>query len=293
MKIGIIGGTGLVGRALAKYLGGKYEIVVFSRRNIVIPGSEVRQMKRPELAKLADLDVIVNLAGEPIAGVRWSKKTKKKIISSRIGFTTELVQELEKSEKKMLLLNASAIGYYGSWSAETRAFSEDDPGATDFLGKLCLDWENAALKAKNSGHKVNLLRTGIVLTREGGALPKMAFPVKTFLSAEIGSGRQIMSWIHITDLVRAIEFIIDKNASGAWNLTAPQAVDNREFTKILGKILKRPTIFPVPGIILKLLYSEGAGVLLTGQKVLPSRLQKEGFTFRFNSAEAALRDLLL
>ncbi|MDI7206402.1 TIGR01777 family oxidoreductase [Leptospira santarosai] len=302
MNIGIAGGTGLVGRALAlRLLEAGHAVRIFSRssevpiffrnrKNLEIAGGDF-----PKPERLEGLDGIVNLAGAPIVGVRWTEKVKEEIRSSRVNYTENLVSSISKiaGTPPKVFIQGSAIGYYGSFENETVDFSESSAPGTDDLASLCVDWETASEPLTKLGIRLVPIRIGIVLSPYGGALKKMLSPFRLGLGGPIGSGRQFFSWIHIEDMIGAIVYLLENpNLSGAFNLAAPNPVNNEVFSKTLAHILKRPAFFRVPATILKILYQEGAEVILKGQKVVPERLQKSGFTFLYPKLDAALQNLL-
>jgi uncharacterized protein (TIGR01777 family) len=297
MRILITGGTGLIGRHLCKtLLAAGHELTVFSRKPETVPaqcGTTVRQMARlDEWTPDRAFDAVINLAGEPIVDERWTEKRKQVLRDSRIALTDELVRRIAAAKHKpSALLSASAIGYYGGRIDEL--LNEDSAAGTDFPAHLCLDWEAAAHGAEKYGVRVCLLRSGLVLSRDGGLLGRMLPPFKLGMGARVGDGRQWMSWVHIEDhIAMQLRLLQDDQLSGAYNLTAPQPVSNREFTAELASILHRPAAFVAPASLLKLSLGEAASLLLEGQRVLPARMQATGFTFRFPTLKAALQDLL-
>lgn len=291
MNILITGGTGFIGSALcSRLLEENNKIVVLSRHP--------EKIKSPikAIADLNDLkdrdifDVVVNLAGEPIANKRWSDKQKQQIFSSRIDITEKLISYFEKLENKpKLLISGSAIGYYGIDKTDN-IIEEKEKGDNSFSSELCQKWEAVALKAEKLGVRTCLLRTGIVLGKNGGALSKMLLPFKMCLGGRIGHGKQWMSWIHIDDLVGIILYCINHdNLKGAVNGTSPNPVTNQVFTKTLGMTVKRPTIFPMPVIIVKLLMGKmGEELLLAGKKIVPKKALDAGYTFKYKTLEEAL-----
>lgn len=294
----VTGGTGLVGRRLvAELLRRGVAVTVLSR--------DPAGAKVPEGAKAASYgeldgalegaDAVFNLAGASIAGKRWTPAYKQELVESRTLLTARVVEAIGRcAVKPKVLVNASAIGWYGPRGL--RSLDESAEGGSTFLAGLCRDWEAAADGALAHGVRVVKLRTGVVLAKEGGALPKMAFPVKIFQGAKLGRGDQGFSWIHIEDLV-AMYLIAatEPSWSGSINATAPEPVSNEAFTKLLGKRLHRP-ILPVPGFItataLKLLVGGMSVELLEGAYILPAKAEALGFAFRFKTAAAALGDLL-
>ena len=239
-------------------------------------------------AAVDGVDGVINLAGEPIAEKKWTHTQGRRIEKSRIDATHSLVQACAKvRQKPKFLINASAVGYYGPRGDET--LTEDAPPGDDFLGVLCQAWEDEAQKAEELGLRVVRLRTGIVLGPGGGALTKMAKPFKFFLGGPLGSGKQWMSWIQLEDLLRMILLVIENPlARGPINATSPNPVQNKEFSRTLGKVIHRPCWAPVPGFALKLALGEMAQMLLTGQRVVPAAAEKLGFQFRYPHLQEAL-----
>jgi uncharacterized protein (TIGR01777 family) len=297
MRILITGGTGLIGRHLCKaLLAAGHELTVFSRKPEAVSakcGATVRSMaKLDEWTPDRAFDAVINLAGEPIVDERWTEKRKQVLRDSRIALTDELVRRIAAAKHKpSVLLSASAIGYYGGRGDEL--LNEDSAAGTDFPAHLCLDWEAAAQGAEKYGVRVCLLRSGLVLSRDGGLLGRMLPPFKLGMGARVGDGRQWKSWWDIEDhIAMQLRLLQDDQLSGAYNLTAPQPVSNREFTAELAAVLHRPAAFVAPASLLKLSLGEAASLLLEGQRVLPARMQATGFTFRFPTLKAALQDLL-
>jgi hypothetical protein len=235
---------------------------------------------------------VVNLAGEPIAGKRWTRAQKTRLRSSRIDTTRTIVQAIADAQRKpRLLLNASAVGYYGPRGDEE--VSETEPPGNDFLAGLCREWEAEALRAEPHGVAVVRLRTGIVLGKGGGALAKMIPPFKLFVGGPLGSGRQWMPWIHLDDEVGLIEHLLAPGAGGTVNATAPEPARMKEFCAALGNALGRPSWAPVPGFVLRAAFGEMADVLLTGQRAVPAEAQRRGYRFRFPTLPEALRDIIV
>lgn len=278
MKIILTGGTGFIGRALSRRLLERGdEAVLLTRKQIP-----------PSPSSLEGIDAVINLAGEPIAG-RWTKEKKEKIRGSRIDTTRAITVALTKvRQKPKLLINASAVGYYGD--TKEAAVDESSPTGCDFLAGVCHEWEEAAKEAEKEGVRVVRLRFGVVLEKDGGALKKMLPPFKLFVGGPIGSGNQWFPWIHRDDLIGAILFALEnKTVSGPVNVVAPEQIRQKEFSKIIGKVLRRPSWLPVPSFVLKLLLGEMAEMLLTGQKVIPKKLTETGFRFQFPDPESALK----
>jgi len=301
MKIVITGATGFIGSLLADRLWNQFHsLVLLSRR----PLAEVGVTKKEwfawspplggEWEKAVDgADGIINLAGEPIAGKRWSDAQKEKLRSSRIDSTRALVQAIGKAKvKPKFLLSASAVGYYGPHGDEV--VTEQTAAGADFLSSLCVDWEAEALKAEADGVRVAVVRMGIVLDRGKGALKKMVPPFKMFLGGPLGSGNQWMPWIHIEDEIGLLLFLMEsENARGAFNATAPHPVTMDEFAKSLGDALNRPSWVSVPPSALALMLGEMADVLVTGQRALPEAALKLGYDFKYPTISEALKSLRL
>jgi uncharacterized protein (TIGR01777 family) len=241
---------------------------------------------------MADVEGVVNLAGEPIAGKRWSPAQKSRIRESRLEATRRLVSAIAASVKKPgVLVNASAIGYYGPGGDEV--LTERDPAGEGFLAEVCQAWEAEAQQAEPLGVRVVRLRIGLVLGMGGGALAKMVPPFRFFLGGPLGSGRQWVSWIHQLDAAGLIAWVLTHpEVSGAVNATAPQPVTMREFCATLGRVMHRPSWAPVPAAALRLLVGEMADLLLTGQRVLPAAAQSSGYAFRFPRLLPALEACL-
>ena len=301
MIIAITGSSGLVGTALIAALEADGHLV----RPIVRPQKhrgpradkhEIRWdpvAGTIDAAELASVDAVVHLAGENIAAKRWTADFKNKIITSRAEPTKLLSQTLAGlATPPSTLISASAIGYYGN-RGDTPVDETSPPGA-GFLAEVCQQWEAATAPARDAGIRVVNLRIGFVLARHGGGLPQMLTPFKLGLGGVIGSGKQYMSWIALDDLVRAIQFNLSAaNLKGPVNATSPNPVTNREFTKTLGRVLGRPTIFPVPAFAARLAFGEMADdMLIGGARVEPRALQSAGFEFAYPTLELALRHIL-
>ena len=229
---------------------------------------------------LEGADGVINLAGEPIAAKRWTHVQKKKIHASRIEATSSLVDASAKAKQKPgFLLNASAVGYYGPHSDEI--IKENTPSGNDFLSSVCRDWEEEAKRAESLGLRVIRLRTGIVLGRGGGALAKMALPFKLFAGGPLGSGKQWMPWIHIDDEIGLMLHLIENEATGPVNATAPNPVTMDEFCRTLGKVMGRPAWLGAPALALRLALGEMAEMLLTGQRAIPAVVHELGYKFRY------------
>ncbi len=299
MKIVACGITGLVGRPLAKALSQKYDLVCLRRKlssgGAATLGREVLwDPSRPgEWTKeLEGAYAVINLSGEPIAGKRWTQNQKNQLRDSRVQTTKTIVDAIIQAKARpKVLLNASAIGFYGSRGNEI--LNEESAGGSDFLSGVCAQWEKEARRAESFDVRVVNLRTGIVLAREGGALAKMITPFRMFLGGPLGSGEQMMSWVHIEDEVGGIlKALEDNEIRGPLNLTAPNPVTMGEFARTLGHVMRRPSVFPVPGFVLKILLGEMSALLLTGQRVQPQKLTQRGFHFRHETLDHALRSLV-
>lgn len=293
MKILITGGTGLIGRKLCKALLAKeHELTVLSRKPETVKakcGAAVQAIATlDEWQADTIFDAVINLAGEPIVDARWTDERKQRLWQSRVSLTETLVQHIANaSHKPSVLLSGSATGFYGD-GGDT-ALQESLPPATDFAGQLCNAWESVAQTADEFGVRVCLLRTGLVLDSAGGLLGRMLLPFKLALGAQLGDGKQWMSWIHIDDYVAIVLLLLEnQQATGAYNMTAPSPVTNGEFTKTLARVLHRPALFVAPARVLKLLLGEMSVLLLGGQRALPTKIQALGYCFTYANLEAAL-----
>lgn len=301
MRLILTGGTGFIGTALRETLTQKgHEVVILTRQasRENQPGVRIRYTYwNPPYGgawerELDGVEGVINLAGEPILGKRWTSEQKQKIAESRANATRTLVTAIRSAKRKPLfLLNASAIGYYGPRGNEE--LTEESPRGNGFLAEICEKWEAEATRAEESGLRVVKIRIGIVLEKGGGALAKMLPSFQLGLGGPLGSGNQWMSWIHRKDLAGLIHFLIEKKEiRGAVNATAPVPVTMKEFSETLGRVLRRPAIFPVPGFAVKLLMGEASEILLKGQRVLPKRVLASGYSFQFPKLEPALKEIL-
>jgi hypothetical protein len=298
-RVIVAGGTGLVGGPLVRALveaGAQVVVLTRKPKALQLPAGASAQAWEDLPACLAGADAVINLAGEGIADRRWSPSRKAAILGSRIEATRRIVAAMGRCEiPPKALVNASAIGYYIPQGQAP--VDESSSHGHGFLAEVCEAWEAEALQARVSGTRVSLVRIGVVLAREGGALPKMALPVRYFQGCKLGSGEQGLSWIHLDDLVAMLlEAARNPAWDGIFNGTAPQPLSNLDFTRLLARQLKRP-LLPIPGFVTtlatKLLLGEMAeALLLQGAFVQPARAQALGFRFRFPTAEAALEDLL-
>lgn len=296
MHILLTGGTGLIGRQLCRHWSAQgHRLTVWSRKPgkvAKICGAQVRGIARLEDLGQEPVDAIVNLAGAPIADRLWTHRRKALLWSSRITLTETLLAWLESREQKpRVLISGSAAGWYGD-GGERELTEDSAPVSEDFASQLCIAWEETAQRAETLGIRVILIRTGLVLSAEGGLLSRLLLPFKLGLGGPIGNGRQWMPWIHIDDQIALIDFLLHRNeASGPYNACAPKPVRNREFAKALGSMLHRPTFMPMPAFALKVGLGELSLLLLGGQRTTPVRLLKAGFTFQFTDLRAALDDL--
>ncbi len=300
MKVAITGATGFVGSRLVEELQarGHQPLILTRNRDAALkafPKVEAVAYTPTESGSwqeaIAACDGVVHLAGEPIAESRWTPKQKQEILTSRQLSTRKIVEAIAKANPKpSVLVNASAIGYYGT--SETASFDETSPSSNDFLAEVCQAWEAEAQKVKEAGVRLVILRLGIVLG-DGGALAKMIPPFKLFAGGPLGTGKQWFSWIHRDDLVNLIlEALTRKDIEGVLNATAPNPVRMSEFCQVLGKTLNRPSWLPVPSFVPEALLGEGAKVVLEGQQVLPKRTTSFGFDYKYPTLEQALAEIL-
>ena len=301
MKVIVTGATGLVGRALIRsLLSDGHEVTRLVRgeaQGFRAPGTKAVHWEPDEgvvnAQELEGHDAAVHLAGEPIASGRWDDEKKRRIRESRVNVTRLLAETLAGlNEKPRVLVSASAIGFYGDRGDE--ALSEESASGEDFLSEVCREWEKATLSASQAGIRVVHLRIGFVLSAEGGGLPKMLTPFKLGVGGRVGSGRQYISWITLDELISIIRRALeDEHLRGPVNAVAPNPATNGEFTKTLGRVLGRPTIFPLPAFAARLAFGEMAdAVLLSSTRVVPARLQEAGYKFSHPELEGALRHVL-
>lgn len=303
-RVVVSGATGLIGRALVGALQARGDQVVAlsrdeqkARRAL---GEDVEAFTwadplttQPPEAALANADGVIHLLGEAISQ-RWSDEVKQRIRDSRELGTRNLVaglNEVPEAQRPKVLISQSAVGYYGPHGDEP--LTESSPPGADFLAGVVRAWESEAQAAEDIGMRVVVTRTGVVLDARGGALAKMLPPFKLGIGGPVGSGRQYVPWIHLSDEVGALLYALDHDtASGPLNLTAPDPATNRDFSRALGRALGRPAVMPVPPVAIKLLYGEMAVIVLKGQRAVPERLRELGYRFQFTGLEAALRDAL-
>jgi len=299
MKILVSGASGLVGSALMKELQTHdHSVTALSRRDLVTNYERIRWNPAAEeldLEALEGFDAVVHLAGRNIAA-RWSANVKREIVESRVLGTEFLCRSLaELKSPPQCIIFASAIGYYGNRGEEI--LDEESSMGDGFLAVLCRDWESACHPLEESRKTASIrkvhVRIGVVLSKDGGALRKMLLPFKLGVGGVVGSGKQYWSWIGIGDLVRVFRFCLENEISGIVNATAPNPVTNKEFTKTLGKVLRRPTIFPLPAFAARIALGEMANeLLLASARVLPKRLLEKSFEFAHGQLEEALLDVL-
>ena len=302
MKIIITGGTGLIGRELTQTLARDGHQLTSLVREVKSPSNHpatflkwnVEHGQIEDTPKLDRHDAVIHLAGESVAEGRWTEERKRRIRDSRVKGTRLLVQTLARlNQPPKIFLSASAIGFYGADRGEEILTEESEPGA-GFLADVCHQWGAEAVRAKDFGARVVLLRTGIVLSASGGALGKMLPVFKMGLGGKLGSGKQFMSWIASVDEIGAIRFALEnETVRDAVNLTAPHPVTNAEFTETMGRVLSRPVFLHVPESVLRLALGEMGATVLGSLCVLPKRLEAAGYQFQFTELENALRALNL
>jgi len=305
LRVTATGATGLIGRRLIAALQARgAEVTVLSRDPARaraelgdIDAAPWEPLSEPAPAEaLAGRDAVVHLAGEPVAQ-RWSASARRAIRDSRVVGTRNLiaglgsVEEPGRGRRPDTLISSSAIGYYGSRGEEP--LDEDAPSGADFLARVCVEWEAEAAMARALGMRVVQVRTGVVLDRQGGALAKMLAPFRLGLGGPVASGRQYVSWIHVEDLVALmLAALADERWTGPINATAPEPVNNRNFSRALGAALHRPALLPVPGLMLHMLYGEMAGIMTTGARVVPAKPLVLGYQFSHPALPEALRTAL-
>ncbi|WP_319405568.1 TIGR01777 family oxidoreductase [uncultured Desulfosarcina sp.] len=297
MKIAITGASGFVGTALTRLLLDAGHAVTGLGTSATHPLQSVATFSwisadTTRIGAWQDAvnrsDAVVNLAGRTIFK-RWSRAYKAQIVDSRILTTRNIVSAMNGEHK--ILISASAVGYYGSRGDQV--LTEHSTPGNDFLARLSVDWEKAALDAEAKGVRVATMRFGVVLGVGGGALAQMLPAFRLFVGGPLGNGRQWFPWIHMADLLAAIQFLLDRqNARGPYNFCAPGAVRQKDFARALGAALGRPAVVPAPSLALRLMMGEVAGLLLASQQVRPDRLTADGFAFRFGDVDSALADLV-
>ncbi len=300
MRILITGGTGLIGRSLARELAAAHEVVLLTRdpeRAGPLPaGVRAARWDGRTAAGWGSLldteNAIVHLAGDSVAQGRWTAEKKRRIRDSRVLSGEAVLAAIRAAVvRPRVLLQSSAVGLYGDRG--DAVITEEASAGAGFLADVCREWEASTAEAESLGVRRVLARTGIVLAREGGALPVMSRPFRLGLGGPLGDGRQWFPWIHMEDEVGALRFLLEREeARGAFNLAAPHPVTNRELTRTLARVLRRPAFLPAPAFALRLALGEFADSLLGGQRVIPARLLAAGYAFRRPDLESALRDLL-
>ena len=298
MKIVLTGGTGLIGAHLVRSLGAQgHQLTLLTRDPTRAPAGVQALAWQPleEAAPAQALngaDAVIHLAGEPIAAGRWTAERRERIEASRWTGTANLVRGLAAAEPRpRVLLAGSAVGYYGDRGDES--LEEDAAPGAGYLAAVAERWEREAVAAEPLRMRVVYLRTGVVLAREGGALPRMAAPFRVGAGGRIGNGRQWMPWVHVDDVVGLIELALeDEELRGPLNLVAPSAATNAELTRALGRALRRPALMIVPTLALKLMFGGMSETLLSSQRVIPTAARKAGYRFRYPSLDDALADLL-
>ncbi|ARC29990.1 TIGR01777 family protein [Bacillus toyonensis] len=297
MKIAISGGTGFIGKYLSTFFIQKgYTVYILTRKNKIETSNPNLQYVQwtPDLPTfpLSSIDIVINLAGESINS-RWTKKQKEAILNSRIQATRGLIKQLQTlSTKPHTFINASAIGYYGTSETESFTEQQETPG-NDFLAETVFLWEQEACKARSLEIRTIYARFGVILGADGGALPKMLLPYQFYIGGTIGSGNQWLSWIHIDDVVRMIDFIIHKEEiNGPLNITAPLPIRMKEFGETMATIMRKPHWLPVPSFMLHALLGEMSILVLEGQHVLPSKAIEHGYQYTFPTIDHALQNIL-
>ncbi|MQS40524.1 TIGR01777 family oxidoreductase [Xanthomonas translucens pv. translucens] len=294
MHVLVTGGTGFIGRALCPaLLQAGHQVSVLTRDAAraarTLPGVQALET----LQDAAAAQAVINLAGEPLGEGRWNETRKRRFRTSRIGTTRTLldwIAQLDPLQRPACLLSGSAIGYYGDRGNDL--LDERSAAGADFSAQLCRDWETEALHAQALGLRTSLVRTGVVLGGDGGALARMLPPFRLGLGGRMGDGRQWMSWIHRDDHVGLLLWLLQHGGDGAYNATAPTPVTNADFAQQLGQALHRPALLPAPAAALRLAFGEMADLLLGSQRVLPTRAQQQGYVFRYPELGPALRAIV-
>ena len=294
MTLLIAGGSGFLGTALAKaFRAAGHRVMILTRRP-QREGDVLWSTKPTDTTwrhALERSDAVINLAGASIAGARWTDERKREIRASRIAPTVSLVSAIAAATRPpAVFISSSAVGIYGVRGDEV--ITEETPAGTDFMASLCRDWETRALEASSRSRTV-LLRSGVVLAREGGALPQLALPFRLFAGGPVGTGQQYLSWISLADWIGIVRWTLTKNhVSGPLNLTAPAPVTNAEFASTIGRVLGRPSFVPTPAFAVRFALGELADALiLGGQRVVPTRATALGYEFKHETLEHALREI--
>ena len=295
MNILITGGSGFIGANLCSCLSKDGHDITGLTRSLKKTEGEITWINSlDELKQNASFDIVINLAGEPIGDKRWTEKQKVVIIQSRIEITRKLVEYFKKAQvKPELFISGSAIGYYGVYGS-THNVSEEAKGDESFSSQLCMRWETEARKAEKLNIRTCLLRTGIVLGKNGGVLKKLLLVYKWGLGGKIGTGKQWMPWIHVEDMIGILRYCIEQvDLSGPINCTAPRVVTNKKFSNALAKALNRPSFFPLPERIVRLLMGQmGEELLLAGKQIIPNKILRAGYVFKYKDLDVALADIV-
>lgn len=301
MKILIAGGSGLIGSALSRhYIEKGQEVYILSRRGSTagLPAGAKGVEWDAQSARgwgdlMNEMDVVINLTGENLGAGRWTEERKQRFYASRIQSGKALMEAMHQAARKpAALVQSSAIGYYGNGGDQL--LDESSPPGKDFLARLCVDWEESTREAEFMGVRRIVLRTGVVLAEGAEVLNRLILPFRLFAGGPLGSGRQWLPWIHMADVVGAVDYLVENSQlDGVFNLSAPQPVQNAAFGKTLARILHRPYWLPVPAFALKLVLGEMSKLVLEGQRAIPRRLLDAGYVFRFVEHETALRNLLI
>ncbi|HSM24706.1 MAG TPA: TIGR01777 family oxidoreductase [Anaerolineaceae bacterium] len=299
MNILISGGTGLIGQALTKnFIKSGHKIIILTRGNRDDQNPDKIQYVKwdgrsfePLIPIMEEVDVVINLAGDNIGAGSWTKQKKERILNSRLFAGNALSEAIVKAKvKPEVFIQASGVGYYGT--SKDMIFDETSKNGDDYLANISMQWEDSSKSVEDVGVRRVIIRTGVVLDKSTGVLPLMTMPFRFFVGGALGDGNQMISWIHLQDEVKAIEFIVNnKSISGPVNLVSPFAVKNSEFGKTIAKVIKRPYWFPTPAFLLKLLLGEKSTLVLDGQVAYPKKLLDEGYTFLFSNLTDALLDL--
>lgn len=303
MRVIITGGTGMIGRQLAASLvKDGHQAIALSR------DPQRHQRKVPEgvelvawdaqsaqgWGELADgADAIVNLVGENLSARLWSPAQKRRIRESRLNGGTAIVEAIRQAKRKpKVVIQASGVNYYGPCGNEI--ITEDRSAGSDFLSQVCVDWEGSTAEVEKMGVRRAIIRSGVVLDKKEGALPRFLLQFRLFAGGPLGNGRQWLSWIHPNDEINAIRFLIEhQEANGPFNLASPNPKNNRDFGKAIGRVLHRPALIPVPALAIKLVFGEMSIVVLKGQRAVPQKLIKLGFNFSYPEIQEALKDVAL
>lgn len=306
-KTVIAGGTGVIGRALVKDLVvDGYEVIILSRNpeqhaDLLSHGLTLVKWRTDSVsdwsANIDGADTVINFAGENLAGEgflpdRWNDRKKRLLRQSRLAAGEAINEAIRLADvKPRVLVQSSAVGYYGP--RDNQLLVESESPGTDFLANICVDWEAATAPVEELGVRRVITRTGLMLSPESGPLQRLKVQFQLFAGGPFGNGDQYWSWIHLKDIVQAVRFLMDEDSAiGPFNLTAPNPVTNREFAKVLGRVMGRPSIVPLPAFVMRMLVGEVSTVVLDGQRAIPHKLEELGFSFSFPELEPALVDLL-